>query len=106
MKAAVAANPNAIGFISMGYVDNSTVYGCQLNGVAATVANSENGTYTAVRNFNMVTKGTATGNAQLFLNYVLSSAGQAIVTAYGEVPLQTLNATTSLRAAKSLRATR
>jgi phosphate transport system substrate-binding protein len=105
MHDAVAANPNAIGFISMGYVDNR-LNGLQLNGVTASVANCENGTYAAVRNFNMVTKGTATGNAQLFLNYVLSSAGQAIVTAYGEVPLQTLNATTSLRAAKSLRATR
>jgi phosphate transport system substrate-binding protein len=109
MKTAVANTSNAIGFISMGYVDNSTVYGLQLNGVQATVPNAQNGTYSAVRNFNMVTKGTATGNAQLFLNWVLSSAGQAIVTSDGEVPLSSTNglkATNSVRATRSLRATR
>jgi phosphate transport system substrate-binding protein len=109
MKTAVANTPNAIGFISMGYVDNSTVYGCQLNGNDATVTNAQTGKYTAVRNFNMITKGTPItySNTDLFLKWVLSTAGQAVVSADGEVPLATNGLTaTSLRATKSLRATR
>jgi phosphate transport system substrate-binding protein len=107
MKSAVANTQNAIGFISMGYVDNSTVYGLKLDGHDATVANAQSGLYTAVRPFNMVTKGAATGNAQLFLNWVLGTQGQAIVSSDGEVQLTTNGLTaTSLRATKSLRATR
>ncbi len=86
IRAAVAANPYAIGYISLGSVD-STVKATSLNGVAATVANAKAGTYTAVRNFNMVTKGAPTGNAQLFINWILTSAGQAIVTKDGEISL-------------------
>jgi phosphate transport system substrate-binding protein len=112
MKTAVANTPNAIGFISMGYVDNSTVYGLQLDGKDATVYNAQHGIYGAVRNFNMVTKGTPiTGsNAQLFLSWVLGTQGQAIVSADGEVPLTTTNGlkatNNSVRPARSLRATR
>jgi phosphate transport system substrate-binding protein len=107
MKSAVANTQNAIGFISMGYVDNSTVYGLKLDGHDANVANAQSGLYTAVRPFNMVTKGAATGNAKLFLDWVLTSAGQTIVSSDGEVQLTTNGLTaTSLRATKSLRATR
>ncbi len=84
---AVTANPYAIGYISLGSVD-STVKATALNGVPATVANAKAGTYTAVRNFNMVTKGTPTGTAKLFIDWVLSPAGQAIVAYDNELPLQ------------------
>ncbi|MBU2700965.1 phosphate transport system substrate-binding protein [Sporomusaceae bacterium BoRhaA] len=88
LKTAVATTPNAIGFISLGYVDNSTVMGCSLNGVTASVATIHNKTYSAWRNFNMITKGApATGsNVQNFITWVLGSEGQAIVSADGEIP--------------------
>jgi phosphate transport system substrate-binding protein len=105
MHDAVAADPNAIGFIALGYVDSS-VTALNLNGVAASVATAQNGTYTAVRNLNMITKGNPSGNAQLFLNWILTTAGQTCVQQDKEIPLITLNATKSLRATKNLRATR
>lgn len=86
IRGAVASNPFAIGYISLGSAD-STVKATSLNGVAATVANAKAGTYTAVRNFNMITKGAPTGNAQLFINWILTPAGQAIVTTDGELSL-------------------
>lgn len=95
LKTAVANTPNAIGFVSLGYVDNTTVMGCSLNGVTASVATIHNKTYQAWRNFNMITKGAPAGNAQKFISWVLSPAGQAIVSADGEIP----NATSGSAAA-------
>jgi phosphate transport system substrate-binding protein len=107
MKAAVAATPNAIGFISMGYVDNSTVYGLQLNGVTASIDTVHDGSYKAVRNFNMVTKGTLGTNVKAFLTWVLSSPGQAIVSADGEIPNASGTSTTrTQRTQRTTRATR
>jgi phosphate transport system substrate-binding protein len=105
MHDAVEANPNAIGFIALGYVDSS-VKALSLNGITASVATAQSGTYTAVRNLNMITKGAATGNAKLFLDWILTTAGQTYVQQDKEIPLITVSATNSLRTTKSLRATR
>lgn len=78
VRQAVAANENAIGFISMGYMDN-TVKAPLMEGVAPNMENAKNGTYHFVRPFVMVTKGEPTGLAKSFLDFVLSSEGQAIV---------------------------
>lgn len=78
VRQAVAANPNAIGFVSLGYVDN-TVKAPTMNGVVPSMETAKNGSYHFVRPFNMVTKGEPTGLAKHFLNFALSSEGQAIV---------------------------
>ncbi len=77
IRQAVASNQNAIGFLSMGYVD-STVKALPLDGVDPTLANAKNGTYPYVRPFVLCTKGNPTGLAKDFIEYALSSAGQAI----------------------------
>ncbi|MFZ5899578.1 MAG: phosphate ABC transporter substrate-binding protein PstS family protein [Bacillota bacterium] len=74
----VAANENAIGYVSLGYVDSS-VKAPAMDGVVPSVANCKNGTYHHVRPFNMCTKGDPTGFAKYFLDFVLSPQGQAIV---------------------------
>ncbi len=74
----VAANENAIGFVSLGYVDSS-VKAPTMDGVEPSVANCKNGSYHYVRPFNMCTKGDPTGMAKYFLDFVLSPEGQAIV---------------------------
>lgn len=88
LRDAVATTSNAIGFVSLGYVDNVKVMGCSLNGVTASVATIHNKTYQAWRNFNMITKGApvAGSNVQKFFTWVLGSEGQAIVSADGEIP--------------------
>lgn len=78
VRQAVASNPNAIGFISMGYLD-STVKAPLLDGVAPTIDNAKSGEYPYVRPFVLCTNGNPTGLAKDFIQFVLSSEGQAIV---------------------------
>lgn len=78
VKAGVAGNPNAIGYISLGVLDDS-VKGVSIDGVEATVDNVLNKTYTLMRPFLVVTKGEASGNAKTFIDYILSDEAQALV---------------------------
>ena len=74
----VAGNPDAIGYISLGSLDN-TVKALEIDGVAATVDNINNGTYKVYRPFNIVTKEGLSETAQDFVNFIMSEQGQAIV---------------------------
>lgn len=78
VRQAVAANENAIGYVSLGYVDNS-VKALSINGIAPTMDNAKKGTYFAVRPFLMITQGTPDGLAKAFLEFVMSDEGQKIV---------------------------
>ncbi len=77
IKQAVASNPNAIGFVSMGYLD-STLKAPPLDGVIPSLATAKSGAYKYVRPFVMCTQGQPTGLAKDFIQFALSSAGQAI----------------------------
>jgi phosphate transport system substrate-binding protein len=81
IKSAVAGNADAIGYISLGSVDNS-IKALDVDGVNATTGNVKNGTYKIARPFILVTKrGVALNPAtKAFLDWTLSGAGQAIVT--------------------------
>ena len=74
----VAGNPDAIGYISLGSLDD-TVKALEIDGVAATVENINNGTYKVYRPFNIVTKEGLSETAQDFVNFITSEQGQAIV---------------------------
>ena len=79
----VAANPNALGYISLGSVaaNTSQIKAVKVEGVEATVANIEAGTYMLSRPFNFVYQ-TETGLsdlAQNFIDFIESEAGQEIV---------------------------
>ena len=74
----VAGNPDAIGYISLGSLDD-TVKALEIDGVAATVENIDNGTYKVYRPFNIVTKEGLSETAQDFVNFIMSEQGQAIV---------------------------
>jgi phosphate transport system substrate-binding protein len=78
VRQAVAANENAIGFVSMGYLD-STLKAPVMDGVVPNMDNAKNGTYQYVRPFVMATNGAPDALSQEFLNFILSPAGQAIV---------------------------
>jgi phosphate transport system substrate-binding protein len=77
LRQAVAADPNAIGFLSIAYLDRS-LKALSLDGQAASLAAARSGQYKAVRNFNLVTKGLPDGPTKTFIDWVLSPAGQAI----------------------------
>jgi len=78
--AAVSSNPDAIGYISLGSL-NDTIKALNVGGVAATNANVVNGSYKIARPFILVTrKGVALNKeTQAFVDWIMSSAGQTIV---------------------------
>ncbi|MDR2575763.1 MAG: phosphate ABC transporter substrate-binding protein [Treponema sp.] len=80
IKAEVSRNADAIGYISLGSVDNS-IKALSVDGVAATTANVVSGSYKIARPFILMTKKGATLNAETkaFLDWVMSPIGQNIV---------------------------
>ena len=80
----VAGNPAAIGYISLGSLDD-TVKAVKVDGVEATVDNVKSGDYKLQRPFNIVTNGEVSELAQDFINYIMSSDGQAIIEEEGYI---------------------
>jgi len=80
----VAGNPDAIGYISLGSLNN-TVKAVKIDGVEASVANINNGSYKISRPFNIAVKDGTNVLAQDFINYIMSSNGQDIVEANGYI---------------------
>ena len=75
MMTTVAENKAAIGYISLGSL-NDTVKAVKIDGAEASVDNVKNGSYKIVRPFNIVTKDK---QAQDFENYIMSADGQKII---------------------------
>jgi phosphate transport system substrate-binding protein len=73
----VAGDPYAIGYISLGSL-NDSVKALSVDGVAAKAENVKNGTYKVSRPFNIATKGTPAPLAQDFIDYIMSAEGQKI----------------------------
>ena len=80
----VVGNKNAIGYISLGSLDDS-VKALAIDGVAPSAATVSDGSYPISRPFNVATKGDLSEAAQDFLNFILSDEGQAVITAKGYV---------------------
>ncbi len=78
MMATVAGNKAAIGYISLGSL-NDTVKALKVDGVEATADNVKNGTYTLSRPFNIATKGDVSEVAQDFIDFIMSDEGQKVV---------------------------
>ncbi len=74
----VAGNEKAIGYISLGAL-NDTVKAVKVDGAEATVDNVKAGTYKLSRPFNIATKGEPTGVAKDFINFILTKEGQEVV---------------------------
>lgn len=74
----VAGDPYAIGYISLGSLNNS-VKAVSIDSVAAKAENVKNGTYKASRPFNIATKGNPSPLAQDFIDYIMSAEGQKII---------------------------
>ena len=78
MMTTVAGDPQAIGYISLGSLDDS-VKALKVDGAEATAENVKSGTYKVSRPFNIVTSDDISDVAQDFVDYILSSDGQAVV---------------------------
>lgn len=83
---ATAGTTNTIGYISMGSIDD-TVKTVDFEGVEATAENVKNGSYALSRPFNIVYKSEEdlSEAAQLFIDFIMSDAGQLIAEAEGYI---------------------
>ena len=80
----VKDNNAAIGYISLGSL-NDTVKALKIGGVEATADNVKSGDYAVSRPFNIAYKGELSDVAQDFVDYIMSSDGQKIVSDNGYV---------------------
>ena len=78
MMTTVAGDENAIGYISLGSLDD-TVKALKIDGTEATAENVANDTYKVARPFNIITGAEVSETAQDFINYIMSAEGQQIV---------------------------
>ena len=74
----VASDPNAIGYISLGSL-NETVKAVSVDGVAPSVETVADGSYKVARPFCIATKGEPGELAADFIAFILSAEGQAVV---------------------------
>jgi phosphate transport system substrate-binding protein len=85
----VAGNPNAIGYVGLGYL-NASVKAVAVQGVLATVQTALDRTFPIARPLFMVTNGFPSGNVLAVLTWVLSDAGQQLVLDAGFAPIRAL----------------
>jgi len=74
----VSGDPGAIGYISLGLVDER-IKAVRIAGHSATHEEIVSGGYPFVRPFLFLTKGEPAGHVKIFLDYVLSPDGQAVL---------------------------
>lgn len=86
MMTTVAGDVNAIGYISLGSL-NETVTAAKIDGAEASAENIESGSYKVVRPFNIAVKDDVSEAAQDFIDYIMSKDGQAVVEENGYIPV-------------------
>ncbi len=74
----VSGNELAIGYISLGSL-NDTVKAVKVDGAEASTENIKTGSYALARPFNIAVKEGLSTQAQDFIDYIMSSQGQAVV---------------------------
>lgn len=88
MMTTVAGDENAIGYISLGSL-NDTVKAVKIDGTEASAENVANDTYKVSRPFNIVTGVQVSAEAQDFINFIMSAEGQQIVEDNGYIKADT-----------------
>lgn len=86
----VAGDDLAIGYVSLGSL-NDSVKVLKIDGTKASVETIKDGSYKISRPFNIVTKEDISKAAKDFINFILSSDGQAIVEENGYIPLDNVD---------------
>lgn len=84
MMSTVAGDEYAIGYISLGSL-NESVKAVKIDGSEATVENIKSGSYKISRPFNIVTKSDVSEVAQDFIDFIMSSDGQKVIEENGYI---------------------
>lgn len=85
MKTAISQNPDAIGYVGIGHLDNS-IKGVKIDGMVPSQEGAANGDYKVTRLLYMNTKGEPTGIVESFVNYIFSPAGAELIKEAGYIP--------------------
>ena len=88
MLSSVAGDKYAIGYVSLGSLNNS-VKALQIDGAEASVENINNGSYKISRPFNISVKDNLSEVATDFVNYILSDEGQNVIAANKYIKVKT-----------------
>ena len=88
MLSSVAGDKYAIGYVSLGSLNNS-VKALQIDGAEASVENINNGSYKISRPFNIAVKDNLSAVATDFVNYILSYEGQNVIAANKYIKVKT-----------------
>ena len=78
IKANIASKENAIGYTSLGFVDNTTKK-ISIEGIECNVENIKNKSYVISRPFLMLTKGELRPEVKAFIDFIFSDEGQKVV---------------------------
>ncbi|MCC2254976.1 substrate-binding domain-containing protein [Ruminococcus sp. CLA-AA-H200] len=93
MMTTVSENEYAIGYISLGSLDESLVKAVKIDGADATAENIENGSYKVSRPFNVAVKPDLDNAvATDFMAFIMSTEGQAVVADEGYIPVADVEA--------------
>lgn len=90
----ISSDINAIGYLSLGSL-NDTIKALDIDGVSPSIENIQSGSYKVARPFNVVYADDLSEVAQDFMDYVLSSEGQSIVSNNGYIPVEAKESYTS-----------
>lgn len=91
MMTSIEGNVNAIGYISLGSL-NDTVQAVKIDGAEATADNVKSGSYKIVRPFNIATNGDVSEAAQDFIDFIMSTEGQKVVSDNGYIAIDGVSA--------------
>jgi phosphate transport system substrate-binding protein len=86
MKSAVTNDPYAIGYVSVGYIDES-IAPVALDNIMPGLKTVQSGEYKVARGLYSNTKGEFSGLAKKFIQYLLSPEGQQIAAEKGFIPV-------------------
>ena len=93
MMTTVSENEYAIGYISLGSLDESLVKAVKIDGAEATAENIENGSYKVSRPFNVAMKPDLDNAvATDFMAFIMSTEGQEVVADEGYIPVSDVQA--------------
>lgn len=84
----VSKQKGAIGYVGLAYAGAPGLKAVTVEGVAGSVANTLNGTYPVSRGLYLYTNGEPTGEVAKFVKFLLSEAGQKIVSSVKYVPVK------------------
>ncbi len=84
MMTSVAGNEKAIGYISLGSL-NDTVKALKIDGAEATVDNIKSGSYKIARPFNIATTDSVSEVASDFIKFIMSEQGQKVIEEAGYI---------------------